>query len=138
MRISDWSSDVCSSDLSGPHLEPFACTTEDNGLGAATDEDCSAPTVVRWSYVDGAGELVALDDPANPPADVETTEIDGREVPMIVRTESGTINRGIYWIHVHEPSPAGQRWAPLAWNDTHTYRSVRGRGRTGGRGGGQE
>src|SRR3546814_18134451 len=93
MRISDWSSDVCSSDLSGPHLEPFACTTEDNGLGAATDEDCSAPTVVRWSYVDGAGELGALDDPANPPADVETTEIAGREVPMIVRTESGTITQ---------------------------------------------
>src|SRR5690606_19058205 len=108
--------------FSGPHLEPLACTTEQFGLGPATDDDCSAPTVVRWSYVDAGGEFVALDDPANPPADVATAEIDGREVPLIVRTESGTIDRGIYWIHVLDPSPTEQRWDPSAWNGTLVYR----------------
>lgn len=108
--------------FSGPHLEPLVCTTEEHGLGPATDDDCSAPTVVRWSYVDGDGELVALDEPADPPDDVATTEVDGREVPMIVRTESGTIDRGIYWIHVLDPSPAEERWDRAGWNGTLVYR----------------
>ena len=29
--------------FSGPHLRPWLCTTQDNGLGGATDEDCNAP-----------------------------------------------------------------------------------------------
>ena len=116
--------------FSGPHLEPLACTTEDHGLGPATDDDCSAPTIVRWSYVNGAGELVALDDPASPPAGVATTEVDGQEVPMIVRTESGTIDRGVYWIHVLDPAPAEERWDGSRWNGTLVYRFGGGCGST--------
>ncbi len=116
--------------FSGPHLEPFVCTTEEHGLGPATDDDCSAPTVVRWSYVNGAGELVPLDDPATPPSDVATTDLDGVQVPMIVRTESGTIDRGIYWIHVLDPSPADERWDSSRWNGTLVYRFGGGCGST--------
>src|SRR5690606_41810167 len=67
--------------FSGPHLEPFVCTTEEHGLGPATDDDCSAPTVVRWSYVNGAGELVPLDDPATPP-DRKSTRLNSSHVKI--------------------------------------------------------
>lgn len=33
--------------FSGPHQEPFVCTTVALGLGPATDDDCSAPTVTE-------------------------------------------------------------------------------------------
>ena len=36
--------------FSGPHLEPWVCTTEAAGLGAATDADCDAPATTTWSY----------------------------------------------------------------------------------------
>src|SRR3546814_13894773 len=55
---------------------------------------------------------------------------------MIVRTESGTINRGIYWIHVLDPSPADERWDPSAWNGTLVYRFGGGCGTTFSQGGG--
>jgi hypothetical protein len=108
--------------FSGPHLEPFACTTEQNGLGAPLDEDCSAETVLRWSYVDADGAIQPLDDPAQLPPDVATTEIDGETVPLVIRTESGTIDRGVYWIHVLDPDPASERWETSAWNGTLVYR----------------
>lgn len=121
--------------FSGPHQEPFACTTEEHGLGEPTDEDCSAPTVVRWSYVNRSDDIVALDDPTSPPEDVATTELDGVEVPMIVRTESGTIDRGVYYIHVLDPSPAEEAWDPSRWNGTLVHRFGGGCGTTYSQGG---
>ena len=108
--------------FSGPHLEPFACTTEAHGLGPPQDEDCSAETIVRWSYVNTDGDIVALDDPEQVPDDIDSTEIDGQRVPMVIRTESGTIDRGIYWIHVLDPDPTAESWDRSAWNDTLVYR----------------
>jgi hypothetical protein len=116
--------------FSGPHLEPFVCTTQENGLGPPTDGDCSADTVVRWSYVATDDSVKPLDDPARLPGDVATTEIDGREVPLVVRTESGTIDRGVYWIHVLDPDPAAVAWDPSAWNGTLVYRFGGGCGTT--------
>jgi hypothetical protein len=107
--------------FSGPHLEPFACTTAANGLGEPLDEDCSAERVVRWSYVTAAGETAPLPDPAQLPADVATTEIDGTTVPLVIRTESGTIDRGVYWLHVLDPDPAAETWDRSAWNGSLVY-----------------
>ncbi|HEV7691925.1 MAG TPA: DUF6351 family protein [Hyphomonadaceae bacterium] len=97
--------------LSGPHMTPYECRTEESGLGAATDENCSAPTKYEYFYkstgpATGTGaaatQFKALANPKGArPADVATaTTIDGRSVPYIVRVESGVINRSIYRIAV--------------------------------------
>ncbi len=116
--------------FSGPHLEPFACTTVDNGLGEPLDDDCAAATVVRWTYVNAAGETAPLPDPAQLPADVATTEIDGATVPLVIRTESGTIDRGVYWLHVLDPDPTADTWDRSAWNGNLVYRFGGGCGTT--------
>lgn len=36
--------------ISGPPIEPFVCTTQDNGLGEALDDACTAVTQVRYFY----------------------------------------------------------------------------------------
>jgi hypothetical protein len=104
--------------FSGPHTRPLACTTEDHGLGPPTDDDCSAPTQLRWSYVTTEGEVVSLEDRTAVPDDAATTALDGTEVPLVVRSESGTINRGVYWIHVLDPAPAEDTWDDAAWSGT--------------------
>ena len=116
--------------FSGPHLEPYACTTAENGLGEPLDENCSAATVVRWSYITTTGETAPLADPTQLPADVATTEIDGITVPLVVRTESGTIDRGVYWVHVLDPDPTAETWDRSAWNGTLVYRFGGGCGTT--------
>ena len=76
--------------FSGPHLPLLACSTQQLGLGAPTDDDCSAPTRTTWQYKNTAGAFVPLPDPATVSlGDVATTTVDGREVPYIVRTEQG-------------------------------------------------
>src|SRR5215471_889417 len=82
--------------FSGPHLQPWLCTTEANGLGAALDADCNAPTRFAFFYKNTATTpaFVAYD-PANPPAAsmiAMTTTDQGRTVPYIVRQETGTLN----------------------------------------------
>lgn len=107
--------------FSGPHLEPWACTTEALGLGEPTDDDCSAPTQVRWQYVTADGSVEPLDAPAEVPADAATVELDGEEVPFVVRQEQGTIDRGVYWIWVLDADPAAAEGAdegegPAGWD----------------------
>jgi hypothetical protein len=110
--------------FSGPPQEPFRCTTVRNGLAPAVDDDCTAPTQIRWDYVDGAGTVRPLEDRGVLPPDVATTEIGGRTVPMVVRTESGTINRGVYWISVLDATPSGETWDGVSdgWNGDLLYR----------------
>ncbi len=97
--------------FAGPHLAPWVCTTAAHGLGEATDEDCSAPTTIEWSYVDPGGAVVPVDPPDDPLAAADarrlaaTTTIDGEEVPFIIRTETSVIDRGIASIWVLDPFP---------------------------------
>jgi Tannase-like family of unknown function (DUF6351) len=104
--------------FSGPHQSPFICTTESNGLGPATDADCSAPTKIVFRYRSTDGDFKPLADPTQRPADLaQTTTRDGEIVDYVVRVESGVINRAVY------------RWAVLApggvvgagWNDRLIY-----------------
>jgi hypothetical protein len=44
--------------FSGPHLDPFICKTEQFGLGAPTDDNCSAPTKVEDQDVGGVATTV--------------------------------------------------------------------------------
>lgn len=105
--------------ISGPHQEPFYCTTEKGGLGSATDEDCFAPTKVEYRYRSTNGGFKRLADPTDRPTDLaRTTTRDGRTVDYVVRVESGVINRAVY------------RWSVLApggrlgdgWNRRLLYR----------------
>jgi len=93
--------------VSGEHLKPYFCNTEESGLGKSLDADCSAPTKVEYFYRSNetpAGSFKPLADPKGArPADlVQTTTTEGKTVPYIVRVESGTINRAIYHIAILE------------------------------------
>ncbi|MCY3846084.1 MAG: DUF6351 family protein, partial [Acidobacteria bacterium] len=86
--------------FSGPHEEPFVCETEafelqsGEKLGAPLDEHCSVARRVDYVYrATGTDTLTPLADPAALPADVATTTLAGREVPYVVRIETGTANR---------------------------------------------
>src|SRR3954451_2152988 len=89
--------------ISGPHQEPFICRTANNGLGAPTDSDCSAPMAVEYRYRAANGTFKPLASPTDRPPDMtQTTTRTGQTVDYVVRIESGVINRSIY------------RWAVLA------------------------
>ncbi|OYU98805.1 MAG: hypothetical protein CFE45_15110 [Burkholderiales bacterium PBB5] len=104
--------------FSGPQLKPFECRTVQSGLGAPLDAQCSVATRFDYFYRSTAGALAVLANPGGPrPADVaRTTTSDGRNVPFIVRVESGTINRSIYRIAVLDDPLAPGVWNPASWN----------------------
>lgn len=107
--------------FSGPQIQPWVCTTEDNGLGPALDAQCNAPNEVTYLYQPEGADPGAYEayDPANPPSDVATTTTDaGRKLPYILRQERGTLDRTIYKILVLADPRA--RWTAAApqpaWN----------------------
>ena len=127
--------------FSGPHQEPFACATEQAGLGKPLDEHCSVRTRAEYYYrstdpVDPQRRGNArspipagfkpLDPSAPRPADIETfTTTDGRSAQFIVRVETGTINRAIYQVaFLHDPSdPLPNPWSRGGnWNGRLVYR----------------
>lgn len=129
--------------FSGPHQKPFVCQTEQAGLGAPLDADCSVRSVVTWVYKStdqppaggrgrGGQAPGALPtgfkafDPANPhPADMaKATTPDGKTVDYIVRRERGTINRAIYEIAMlQDPArPAADPWtSSQSWSGRLIY-----------------
>ncbi len=131
--------------FSGPHQTPFVCETEQAGLGAALDDNCSVKTVVTYVYKStepppvaagrggragrGPGALPAgfkTFDPSGPrPADLaKTTTLDGKTLDYVVRRERGTINRAIYEIaslrDPAQPEPDPFTTSP-AWNGRLVY-----------------
>jgi hypothetical protein len=96
--------------LSGPHMTPYQCETEESGLGKPLDADCTASTKIEYFYKPaGGGAFKPLAKPEDRPADLAmATTIDGKTTPFIVRVESGTIDRTIYRIAVLAD--------PTAWN----------------------
>lgn len=107
--------------FSGPQVQPWLCSTEESGLGAAHDEDCSAATKVSYFYQpkdQPAGDYKPYD-PNTPPTNVATTVTDeGHTVPFIIRVEFGTLNRSIYTLAVlADPSSSWEPWSPQkGWN----------------------
>ena len=119
------------------------CQTEQAGLGAPLDEDCTAKTVVTYVYKSTEpppprgrgrggqrpGALPLGFKPFDPsgarPADLAlTTTSEGKSVDYIVRRERGTINRAIYEIAmlVDPAEPAPDPWNPVgAWNGRLIY-----------------
>src|SRR5882757_1201238 len=107
--------------FSGPQIQPWICTTQQLGLGQATDATCNAPTHYDWYYMPSDPKAVEVQayDPAHPATDVRMTTNDrGAQVPYIVRDERGTSDRGVYDIAVlYDPTKPWTPWDPQAgWN----------------------
>jgi hypothetical protein len=110
--------------IAGAQVQPWDCTTASNGLGAAADAQCNAPTTYAFFYRPTGGGAFLPYDPDNPPGNVANTTTDqGKTVPYIIRQETGTQNRGIYRIAVlFDPAQDWQPWAPQeAWNGKLHY-----------------
>jgi hypothetical protein len=98
--------------LSFPHEQPFVCGTErfklasGGTLGKPLDANCSIATRVDYVYKATTGnDLKGLADPKAVPADAAMVTVNGKQVPYIVRIETGTINRALYQIALlHNPS----------------------------------
>jgi hypothetical protein len=84
--------------VSGPHIMPYECRTEESGLGKPLDADCNAAPRTDYFYRTTGGKFEALANPADRPADLAMASVDGASVPYVVRVESGTLNRSIYRI----------------------------------------
>jgi hypothetical protein len=111
--------------FSGDQVDLYACTTESFGLASSTPaRGCAAPPRVTWQYVDGAGQRHDLADPTAPPHDAATVDVDGRSVPFVVRTETGTLNRAVYTVTALDPAPdpTGVTVDAGAWNERLVYR----------------
>ena len=123
--------------FSGPQQQPFVCKTVGQGLGTPLadntsgiglpvpggwSKDCSVPTRVDYLYRTTSNSFQPL--PAGPlPANIaQTTTLDGRTVPYVVRRERGTINRFIYSIAILAPpgDPTAERDLSL-WNGRLIY-----------------
>jgi Tannase-like family of unknown function (DUF6351) len=110
--------------FSGFQIQPWQCTTADNGLGPARDAKCDAPVKFSYMYMSKSAMGFAAYSPATPPSDVAMTTTDqGRRVPYIVRVEEGTQDRGIYELAVlFNPKPPWTAWTPQAgWNHKLVY-----------------
>jgi len=95
--------------LSGPHMQPYECRTEESGLGKPLDADCSAAERTDWFYRTTGGAFKPLANRTDRPSDLATAiTIDGATVPYVVRVESGTVNRSIYRIAMLDD--------PKGWN----------------------
>ena len=98
--------------LSFPQEQPFVCGTErfklasGGTLGKPIDANCSIATRVDYVYKATTGnDLKGLADPKTVPADAVMVTVNGKQVPYIVRIETGTVNRAIYQIAMlHSPS----------------------------------
>ena len=119
--------------FSGAWETPYICQTDTfriypNGpfLGAATDANCSAATRVDYVYRNQAGTWAALPSATSVPTDVaNVTTNEGRSVPMVVRLETGTVNRAIYQTAVLHNPAGGTTPTPTAkangWNSRLVY-----------------
>lgn len=129
--------------ISGPRQEPYFCLPETApdedgesrrfaiGNGeyldtSAMNENCSVATRVDHVYrSESEEEFLPLPEGGALPDDVmQTTTSDGREVPYIVRLETGSINRAIYQIAILHDPRSSQPHAlnpPPAWNERLVY-----------------
>ena len=96
-RLAVYNSSLQGPVFSGPHQQPFYCTTESFGLGPAQGSECFAPTKVSWFYRANDNSFKPLANPTDRPADlVQTTTRSGETVDYVVRLEQGVINRAVY------------------------------------------
>lgn len=129
--------------FSGPHQAPFLCGFATfTRLGGATlssleDGKCSTRTLVSYFYRNTSNSNSGFN-PATAtsyPANMAYVTVNGRQVPFLVRLESGTVNRTVYQSAIlHDalnepvPSPAAR---PAGWNGKLIYTTTGGCGANG-------
>ncbi|TMA22416.1 MAG: PEP-CTERM sorting domain-containing protein, partial [Deltaproteobacteria bacterium] len=104
--------------FSGPHLQPWDCTSAAQGVGEPIDANCNVVPVIEYLYVPSSGGGYVAYDVNQPPSDVSTiTNDQGHTVRNIIRRESGAINRGLYAFAVlHDPALDDPPGAIAPWN----------------------
>ena len=129
--------------FSGAHQRPFVCKTIQAGLGeplvdnqagqgfrvlradgstAGWSLDCSAATQVDYQYRTTGGQFRPLPADGSRPADLaQTTTMDGRTVPFVIRRERGTINRFIYSYAMLVPFGSSDARDTSLWNRRLVY-----------------
>lgn len=129
--------------FSGPHIEPFVCGFGSfTRLGGGTivsleDGKCSGRTLVSYFYRNTAGGNTGVN-PAtltSYPANMAYVTVNGKQVPFLVRLESGTVNRTVYQsaiLHdaLNEPVPSPSS-RPAGWNGKLVYTTMGGCGANG-------
>ena len=98
--------------LSSPQEQPFVCMTDrfklltGGTLGRPLDANCSTATRVDYVYRPATGtDFKPLSDSKTVPADAAMVTVNAKQVPFLVRIETGTINRAIYQIAMlHNPA----------------------------------
>jgi hypothetical protein len=95
--------------FAGPQQAPFLCENDGFRLGAPKDASCTTDVVVRYTYLGKTDNMwKPFDLKGARPADIAETMIGTAKVPLIVRTESGVINRAGYVISMlHDPAVGG-------------------------------
>jgi hypothetical protein len=110
--------------FSGAQVQPWACTTDRNGLGPPVDAQCNAAAVQRWRYRKTSGSFADYN-LQSPPSDVAMTTTDqGEVVPYIFLLETGAMNRGIYrFTMLADPAVPLEPWNhPRGWNGGVYYK----------------
>ncbi|MFO1185794.1 MAG: DUF6351 family protein [Bauldia sp.] len=92
--------------FAGPQQQPYVCENEGFRLGPPKDVDCTTDPVVRYTYLGKADNKWKDFDPKGArPTDIAETAIGSARVPVIVRVETGVINRAGYVISMlHDPA----------------------------------
>jgi hypothetical protein len=93
--------------LAGPQVQPWQCQA------GAVDAQCNQPVSYALSYKSSVtGQFAAYDEEAPPPDIATVTTQTGKQVPYIVRTETGYQDRDQYRIAVlYQP---GKPWTAFA------------------------
>ncbi|WP_227494536.1 DUF6351 family protein [Ramlibacter pallidus] len=129
--------------FSGPHRDPFVCgyasfTRLGGGvLTSLEDGKCSTRTLVSYFYRNTGGSNTGFN-PATAtayPANMAYVTVNGKQVPFLVRLESGTVNRSLYQsaiLHdaLNEPVPSPSS-RPAGWNGKLVYTTMGGCGANG-------
>ena len=118
--------EAATSSVAGDFMSPFYCTTALLGLAEPEGPDCEIDTQVSFYVLTSEGVRELVDPAALPEATTTINLPSGRNVPAVIRVETGVINRSIYRFATLEPDPARAAQRPSddgvdAWNGRLAY-----------------
>lgn len=97
--------------ISGPQTPLLACSPD--LADASPDTGCESEVTIDFHHLTADGELEPLDDPTAAADDVRVLDVDGTDVPAIVRIERGVVNRSAYEIAMLADDPTTDPMSPV-------------------------